>query len=131
MRVIVVFKTILGDLLRSVHPQAVTPLRMGDRILTERTRIAILGLVLAWLSVFVVATFLVTIQQDLSLVYSASAVAATLNVIGPGLGQVGASENFTAVNYFGRVILMLCMLLGRLEILTVLVILSPEFWWRR
>ena len=80
VRVIVVFKTILGDLLRSIHPQAVTPPRLGDRILSERTRVAILGLVLAWLAVFVVATFLVSIQPSLSLPTSASAVAATLNV---------------------------------------------------
>ena len=80
---------------------------------------------------FVVATFLVSIQPSLSLPSSASAVAATLNVIGPGLDQVEASENYTAVNYPGRVILMLCMLLGRLEILTVLALFSPEFWRRR
>jgi trk system potassium uptake protein TrkH len=128
VRIIVVFKTILGDLLRSVHPQAITPVKIGDRILTERTRAAILGLVLAWLSVFMIATFLVSIQPSLSLPSSASAVAATLNVIGPGLDQVGASENYTAVNYIGRVILTLCMLLGRLEILTALALLSPAFW---
>ena len=55
--------------------------------------------------VFAQATFLVSLQQDLTLLSAATAVAATLNVIGPGLGQVGASENFGAVNAFGRVVL--------------------------
>jgi trk system potassium uptake protein TrkH len=54
-------------------------------------------------------------------------VAATLNVIGPGLGQVGASENFEAFNAFGRVVLTGCMLLGRLESFTALMLLSPGF----
>jgi trk system potassium uptake protein TrkH len=127
IRIIIIFKTILSDLLRSIHPQAVTPLKIGDRVIPEKTRAAILGLLAAWLLVFVVGTFLVAIQPDLDLVSSATAVAATLNVIGPGLGQVGASESYEAVNYFGRVILTLCMVLGRLEILTALALLSPAF----
>ena len=57
-------------------------------------------------------------------------MAATLNVIGPGLGQVGASVNYEAVNSFGRVVLTGCMLLGRLEIFTALTLLSPAFWKR-
>ena len=57
-------------------------------------------------------------------------MAATLNVIGPGLGQVGAVENFEAVNPFGRVVLTVCMLLGRPEVFTVLALLSPAFWRR-
>ena len=83
------------------------------------------GFFCAWILVFAVATFLVAIQKNLTL------VAATLKVIGPGLGQVGATENYQAVNYFGRVVLIFCMLFGRLEILTVLSVLTPEFWRRR
>ena len=128
IRVIVIFKTILADLLRSVHPKAISPLKVGERVLSEQTRVAILGLFAAWMLVFGVGTFLLTIQPDLTLVSSATAVAATLNVIGPGLEQVGASESYEAVNLFGRVVLTFCMLLGRLEILTALVLLTPTFW---
>ncbi|MGB3681994.1 MAG: TrkH family potassium uptake protein [Rubrobacteraceae bacterium] len=130
VRIMIVFKTILGNLLRAAHPQAITPLKLGDRIIPERTRVAVLGLFSAWILAFVVATFLVAIQPSLSLTSSVSAVAATLNVIGPGLDQVGATENFRAVNDFGRAVLTACMLLGRLEILTVLALLSPAFWRR-
>jgi trk system potassium uptake protein len=80
--------------------------------------------------VFAQATFLVALQRDLTLLSATTAVAATLNVIGSWFGQVGASENFEAVNAFGRVILTGCMLLGRLEIFTALVLLSPAFWNR-
>lgn len=130
IRVIIVFRTIAGDLLRSVHPQAVTPLKVGNRIIPEAARIAVLGLFAAWILSFIGATFLVAIQPDLSMTSSATAVAATLNVVGPGLDQVGASENFAAVNSFGRVVLTVCMLLGRLEIVTALALLSPAFWRR-
>jgi trk system potassium uptake protein TrkH len=128
IRVIVIFKTILADLIQSVHPRAITPLKIGDRMLSEKTRVAVLGLFVAWMLVFGVGTFLLTIQPDLTLVSSATAVAATLNVIGPGLDQVGASESYEAVNPFGRTVLTFCMLLGRLEIFTALVLLSPYFW---
>jgi trk system potassium uptake protein TrkH len=130
VRVIVVFKTVVADLFRGIHPRAVTPLTLGDRLLSEGTRTAILGLVVAWLFIFAVASTLVASQENLTPLTSASAVAATLNVIGPGLGQVGASESYEAVNPFGRVVLSACMLLGRLEILTALALLSPAFWKR-
>ena len=130
VRVIVVFKTIVADLFRGIHPRAVTPLTLGDRLLSEETRTAILGLVVAWLFIFALATTLVASQEDLTPLTSASAVAATLNVVGPGLGQVGASESYEVVNPFGRVVLSVCMLLGRLEILTALALLSPAFWKR-
>ena len=130
VRVIVVFKTVTGDLFRGIHPRAVTPLTLGGRLLSEGTRTAILGLVLAWLFIFALATTLVASQQDLTPLTSATAVAATLNVIGPGLGQVGASESYEVVDPFGRVVLTACMLLGRLEILTALALLSPAFWKR-
>jgi trk system potassium uptake protein TrkH len=130
VRVIVVFKTVTADLFRGIHPRAVTPLKLGDRMLSEDTRVAILGLVLAWLTIFAGATSLVASQKDLTPLTSATAVAATLNVIGPGLGQVGASESYEVVNPFGRMVLTACMLLGRLEILTALALLSPAFWRR-
>ena len=128
IRTIIVFKTIVADLLRSVHPQAITPVKLGDRVIPERTRIAVLGLFAAWILTFAAATFLVAVQPDLTLVSAATAVAATLNVIGPGLGQVGASESYEVVSTFGRGVLTACMLLGRLEIITALALLTPGFW---
>ena len=130
IRVMIVFRTHFQELFRMVHPRAVTPLKIGDRVVPEGVRVAVLGLSLAWIAVFAQATFLVALQEDLTLISASTAVATTLNVVGPGLGQVGASENFEAVNSFGRVVLTVCMLLGRLEIFTALALLSPAFWKR-
>jgi trk system potassium uptake protein TrkH len=130
VRVLIVFRTVFQDIFRMVHPRAVTPLNIGGRVVPEGVRLAVLGLFAAWISIFGLATFLVALQQNLTLTSSATAVAATLNVVGPGLGQVGATESYEFVNSFGRVVLTACMLLGRLEVFTVLALLSPAFWRR-
>jgi trk system potassium uptake protein TrkH len=130
IRVLVVFRTILQDIFRMVHPRAVTPLVVGGRMVPEGIRLAVLGLFAAWIAIFGAASLLVALQDNLTLTSSATAVAATLNVIGPGLGQVGATESFEIVDPFGRVVLTVCMLLGRLELFTALALLSPAFWKR-
>ena len=130
IRVMIVFRTILQDVFRMIHPRAVTPLQIGGRVVPEGARIAVLGLFAAWIFTFALATFLVALQEELTLTSSVTAVAATLNDVGPGLDQVGAVESFEIVNPFGRVVLTACMLLGRLEIFTVLALLSPAFWKR-
>lgn len=130
IRGLVVARTISQDIYKSIHPRAVLPLKFGNKIISEDVRTAILGLVLAWFAVFAAASLLLSLQADLSPISSLSAVAATLNVIGPGLGQVGASESYAVVDSFGRVVLIVCMLLGRLEIVTALALLSPAFWRR-
>ena len=130
IRVLIIFRTILQDIFRMVHPRAVTPLKVGGRVVPEGVRLAALGLFAAWIAIFGAATFLVALQENLTLESSATAVAATLNDVGPGLDQVGATESFEIVNPFGRAVLTVCMLLGRLEVFTVLALLSPAFWRR-
>lgn len=130
IRILIVFRTILQDVFRMIHPRAVTPLQIGPRLVPETVRIAVLGLFAVWIGVFAIATFVVALQEDLTPLSSATAVAATLNDVGPGLGQVGATESYEIVDPLGRFVLTVCMLLGRLEIFTVLALLSPAFWRR-
>jgi trk system potassium uptake protein TrkH len=130
IRILIVFRTILQDVFRMVHPRAVTPLQIGERVVPETVRIAVLGLFAAWIGVFGIATFIVALQDELTPLSAATAVAATLNDVGPGLGQVGATESYEVVDPLGRLVLTVCMLLGRLEIFTVLALLSPAFWRR-
>jgi trk system potassium uptake protein TrkH len=130
IRVLIIFRTILQDIFRMVHPRAVTPLKIGGRVVPEGVRTAALGLFAAWIAIFGAATFLLAFQENLTLESSATAVAATLNDVGPGLNQVGAIESYEIVDPFGRVVLTFCMMLGRLEVFTVLALLSPAFWRR-
>jgi trk/ktr system potassium uptake protein len=130
IRVLIIFRTIGQDIFRMVHPRAVTPLKIGGRVVPEGVRLAALGLFAAWVAIFGAAAFLVALQENLTLTSSVTAVAATLNDVGPGLDQVGATESFEIVNPFARVVLTVCMLLGRLEVFTVLALLTPAFWRR-
>jgi hypothetical protein len=79
----------------------------------------------------IVAAGIVALQEELTLISAASAVAATLNVVGPGLGQVGTTESYEIVDPLGRLVLTVCMLLGGLGISTVVALLSPAFWKRK
>ncbi len=89
----------------------------------------ILGFILLMTIITTVATFLMTLV-GLDLVSAFSSVAATLNNIGPGAGSVGPTDNYAHVPVIGKWVLIFCMLLGRLEIYTVLVLFAPEFWRR-
>jgi trk system potassium uptake protein TrkH len=130
IRILIIFRTILQDVFRMIHPRAVTPLQLGERVVPEAVRVQALGLFAAWIGVFAIATFLVALQGNLTPLSSITAVATTLNDVGPGLAQVGATESFDIVDPLGRFVLTVCMLLGRLEIFTVVALLSPAFWKR-
>jgi trk system potassium uptake protein TrkH len=75
------------------------------------------------------ATFAMT-MVGLDVVSALGSVAATINNIGPGLGSVGPTDNFAGVPLLGKWVLIFCMLLGRLELYTVLILLTPDFWRR-
>jgi trk system potassium uptake protein len=130
IRILIIFRTTLQDVFRMIHPRAVTPLQLGERVVPEAVRVQALGLFAAWVGVFAIATFIVALQENLTPLSSLTAVATTLNDVGPGLAQVGATESFQIVDPLGRFVLTVCMLLGRLEIFTVVALLSPAFWRR-
>ena len=75
----------------------------------------------------VITSFLMA-ASGLDLTSAGAAVIATLSNIGPGLGSVGPVDNFAHVSAFGKIVLTLCMLMGRLELFTVLVLFFPSFW---
>ncbi len=127
IRVIIIFRAIFEDVFQMVHLRTMTPQdrrpgATGSRGGGRSRQFA------AWRAIFVLAAIRVSIEAGLSASSSATAVAATLNVIGPGLRQVGASESYEAVSTFGRAVLTACMRLGRLEIFTTLVPLSSASW---
>ncbi len=127
IRFLILFKTASRQLVRLLHPQAVVPVRLGKDVVPE---IVVENVqTFFFLYIFILAAVTAYISfLGYDIVSSLSAVAATLGNIGPGLGLVGPATNFSAMPYSGKVILSLCMLLGRLEIYTVLVVISTKFW---
>ena len=134
LRLMVVAKYFYRELMKLLRPHLVNRIWVGDVTLEERTCANIVGLVLLWLSVFVFATVAVLVvlsfqgRSDGQILTSLSAVAATLNNIGPGLGDVGSAANYGWVPGPAKVILLLCMLMGRLEVYSVIVVLLPVAW---
>ncbi len=129
VRAMLLAKSATQEVKRQLQPKAVQVLRVRDRVFSEEVRRNVLGFFFIYMLVFALATVALT-AAGLDLVSAASSAAATLNVVGPGLGEVGATENYEAVPTAGLWVLDACMLIGRLEVFTVLVLLLPAFWTR-
>ena len=127
IRIMLLGKTAGQEIERQLRPKAIQVLRTRGRVFSEELRRGVLGFFYIYVTVFLAGT-LIMAAVGLDLVSAASSVIATLNVIGPGLGEVGATETYAAVPAGGRWVLSALMLTGRLEVFTVLVLLTPAFW---
>jgi trk system potassium uptake protein TrkH len=117
------------ELVRIVHPQVVNPVVVGGSAVSDRVLQSVIAFMLIYGSVMVVATLLL-LFSGLDLVSAATAVIACINNTGPGLGQVGPSGNYQGLSDFQTWVCTFAMLLGRLELLSVLVLFTPQFWRR-
>jgi len=127
MRLWLLLKHSYHELFRVVHPHAVTQVKLGGKPVSEEVMRSIWGFFILYLLLFLVAT-LIMAGLGYDLVTSFASVAATLGNVGPGLGLVGPVDNYAFIHPIGKWTLSMCMLLGRLEIYTVMVMLMPEFW---
>ncbi|PLR29618.1 Trk system potassium transporter TrkH [Chimaeribacter coloradensis] len=125
IRILLLYLQGARELKRLVHPNAVYTIKLGNRALPERIIEAVWGFFSAYALVFIVSMLAIaaTGVDELS---AFSAVTATLNNLGPGLGMV--ANNFTAMNEPAKWILVITMLFGRLEVFTLLVLFTPTFW---
>jgi len=127
IRVLLLVKQGMREIRRLIHPNAQFSVKIGSKALTGR----VVGSVWGFFSLYVVCfsfMSLILTATGLDLVTAFSAVAACLNNLGPGLGEVGS--NYAGLNSVAKWVLCFAMLLGRLEIFTLLVLLVPEFWRR-
>jgi len=127
LRVMLYLKYCYKELFSLVHPRAVKRIKIGGRAVPEGVVRSVLGFMGLYMGLFVFSTVLIA-GMGVDLVTSISSVAATIGNIGPGLGMVGPTDNFAQIPYLGKWVLIWCMLLGRLEIYTVIILLVPEFW---
>ncbi|WP_338884550.1 Trk system potassium transporter TrkH [Xenorhabdus sp. TH1] len=125
IRILLLFLQGSRELKRLVHPNAVYTIKLGRRALPERIIEAVWGFFSAYALVFVVSMLLL-IATGVDEFSAFSAIAATLNNLGPGLGVV--ADNFTTMNPAAKWILVVTMLFGRLEVFTLLVLFTPTFW---
>ncbi len=125
IRILVLFKQGLRHLRQLVHPSLRALIKVDDRVLPDRVTDAIWGFFSVYVAIFAMLMMAVT-ATGLDAVTAFSAVATCMNNMGPGVGQI--ASNFQSVSDTGTWLLAFAMLLGRLEIFTVLVLLSPAFW---
>ncbi len=127
LRILLILKHSYRELYRLVHPHAVTAVKLGRRIVYPETMASIWGFFILYLAVTVIAAIILTVL-GLDVMTAFSSVAATIGNVGPGFGAVNPSSTYSEIPYLGKWVLSLCMLVGRLEIYTVMILLIPEFW---
>jgi trk system potassium uptake protein TrkH len=127
MRIVLLLKNSYYELRRMVHPHAVIPVKFNKQAVDPKIITNVLAFFMFYFVIFGFSTVLFSwIEPDME--SAMGAVATSLGNIGPGLGNVGPAENFLHVKPVGKWFLSFLMLLGRLELFTVLVLFSPSFW---
>jgi trk system potassium uptake protein TrkH len=127
IRFLLLFKQGVREVTRLIHPNAIITIKINKKPLPEKVVEAVWGFFSVYVALFALFMLLV-LMSGVSQVTAFSAVAATLNNLGPGLD--GVYENYKSLDSYVKWVLCLAMLMGRLEIFTLLVVLSPAFWRR-
>lgn len=127
IRAVLLVKQARRELTRIIHPGAVVPVTLNGRIVQQQVLISVIAFMLAYGAVAIVASLLLMFTGA-DLVTAVSAVIACINNTGPGLGRVGPSGNYQWMSDAQLWICTATMLLGRLELLALLVLLTPQFW---
>ena len=127
LRILLCFKFCYKELFSLIHPRAVTHVKLAGKSVPDDVLRSVLGFLALYMSLFGFCSVLLAgLGVDFTTAFGA--VAATLGNIGPGFGMVGPVENYAQIPYLGKWLLIWCMLLGRLEIYTLVIVLVPEFY---
>ncbi|WP_419787833.1 TrkH family potassium uptake protein [Pseudodesulfovibrio sp.] len=127
MRIMLVVKHSYQELFRLIHPRSVSRVKMGKTVVQDDVLRGVWGFFVLWLGLLVLAAFIVA-GAGVDVVTSFAASLACIGNIGPGIGMVGPTENFAWLPATAKWALTFCMVLGRLEIYTVIILFVPEFW---
>jgi trk system potassium uptake protein TrkH len=129
IRHVVLFKNSILELKRQLHPSAVIPVRLNKKAIDPGITYSVMAFIMMYLTIFAIGS---TIMAILGVDFETSlgAVATSLANVGPGIGNVGPVNNFADIPSAGKWLLGILMLIGRLELFTVLVLFTPYFWRR-
>jgi trk system potassium uptake protein TrkH len=127
IRAQILFKQVWRELLRIIHPRVYNPVKLGGQTVENNVVFAVLAYAFVYVSFIAIFTLLLTVSgADVVTAFSAAVV--SLNNTGPGLAQVGPASTYAVLNDFQTWVCSFAMLLGRLELFTLLVVLTPAFW---
>jgi trk system potassium uptake protein TrkH len=129
IRHMLLFKNALRELKQLVHPQAIIPMRLGGDVVSNDVMRNVLSFIVLYFMLNGVGIVIMTLL-GMDLVSAFGATIASVGNIGPGFGTVGPTDNYAHIPAVGKWVLSLLMMAGRLEIFTVLILLTPSFWRR-
>ncbi len=130
VRIVVLFKYAIRQIRMAIHPGTIISIRIGGRVISEKIISRIIGFTVLYAGVLITGV-LIMIGLGYDMTTSVSSIIATVGNVGPGLGSIGPEGNYAFISMPGKIVLMICMFIGRLEIFSVLALISPEFWrWR-
>ncbi len=127
LRIMLCLKYCYKELFSLIHPHAVKHIKIGGKAVPEEVVKSVLGFLALYMGLFGLCSVLLA-GTGVDLITSITAVASAIGNIGPGFGLVGPVDNYAQMPCMGKYLLIWCMLLGRLEIFTVIIMLVPEFW---
>ena len=127
IRWMIIIRNSFREIKQIVHPKAILPIRIGDKTIDYNIQRTVLSFFVLYLIVFGIgALIMATMGYDMQSAIGASI--ACLGNIGPGWGEFGPTDNYAQIPLFGKWVLIIMMMIGRLEIFTVLLIFTPTFW---
>ena len=127
LRAVLLYQIVFRELRRIIHPQSVRVVRLGEQPVPEKVLYAVLAFFFIYVGAVVALSFILSFS-GLDVLTAFSAIVASINNTGPGLGQVGPSTTYAILTDFQTWVCTFAMLLGRLELFTLLVVLTPAFW---
>lgn len=127
VRHVILFKNSFLEMKRLLHPASIIPVRLNKKAITQNITFNVLAFIMIYISVFVFGSIAISLT-GVDFLTTIGAVATSLGNIGPGLGKVGPVDNFSDLPQIAKWILSGLMLLGRLELFTVLILFTPYFW---
>jgi len=127
VRTILVVKYIKTEISRMVHPRGLYNVKIGKNVIDDDIIRGTLGFYLFYILIFIICALLIS-MNGLDMISSLSISASSIGNIGPGLGIIGPTSDWSSLSAFAKLLTTFCMLLGRLEIFSIIVIFSKSFW---
>lgn len=129
IRTLVLVKQAGREFVKLLHPAAVNPMKIGGQVIPNSVVFSVLGFIFLYFMTILTLTFALLIS-GMDFISALTAVLASINNCGPGLGTVGPASNYAGLSTFQTWMCIIAMLIGRLEIFTVLILFTPQFWRR-
>lgn len=130
VRIMIIFKLIIRGMYKRLHPNAVVPVKIGTRTISAETVSKVTSFTIMYFTIFIVSSLLISLEGH-DLLTTFSAAVSSLSNTGLGMGLLGPSGNYSIFSLPTRLYLAVLMIAGRLELFTIIILLTPAFWKAR